>query len=142
PPAAADTYTVLFDGVSTVGSLQLGAPSGKQTLQLAGNSTQFFLNTGTINSNGILLVGDGNVSNGYTWLGAASNTSVLTNNGRLETVQGGGGIRYLRVNVTNAPGGTVDLAAHDTRQDCSGASPVNNATYVHHAGGTRSSSDF
>src|SRR5437867_4421833 len=232
PPAAADTYTVLFDGISTVNSIQLGAPSGKQTLQLAGNNTQFFLNTGTINSNGILLVGDGNVSNGYTWLGAASNTSVLTNNGSLETVhaggldddlsagpakftiscpgcppypltgtglqpgvaadqlitiagdnswvdlgvsftnagtivlgdagsgysvlrggtnsvvltntgylntvQGGGGIRYLRVNVTNAAGGIVDLAAADSRQDGSGATTVNNGAFVIHAGSTMS----
>ena len=133
PPAAADTYTVLFDGISTVNSLQLGAPSGKQTLQLAGNNTQFFLNTGTINSNGILLVGDGNVSNGYTWLGAASNTSVLTNNGSLETVQGGGGIRYLRVSITNAAGGTVDVAASDTRVDGFGSSlytATNNGTFV------------
>ncbi len=137
PPAALDTYTVTYDSTTpayTVGSLRLGASGGTQTLQLAGNNTQFFLNTtGTINSNGVLLVGDSNVSNGYTWLGAGGGSSLLTNNGTLKTVQGGGGIRFLRVSITNATGGTVDIAAADTRQDPVGSAlfpMTNNGAFI------------
>ncbi|TME86263.1 MAG: hypothetical protein E6I47_00085, partial [Chloroflexi bacterium] len=130
PPAAADTYTVLVDGGNSVGSLQLGGPGGTQTLQLAGNNMPFSINTvGTINTNGVLLVGDNNASNGYSWLAAGGASSLLTNNGVLKTVQGGGGSRLIRINLTNAATGTVDIAAADTRQDFP-TTTINNGTFT------------
>ncbi|TMD44909.1 MAG: hypothetical protein E6I86_15970, partial [Chloroflexi bacterium] len=100
PPAAADTYTVLVDSNVAVGTLNLGGASGTQTLQVAGNSSQFLINTiGTINSNGVLLVGDNNVLNGYSLLAAGGSSSLLTNSGLIRTVQGGGGTRLIRINL-------------------------------------------
>jgi streptogramin lyase len=131
PKAALDTYTVVVDSNFTVNTLTLGPRFGSATLQLAGNNTQFFLNnTSSINAGGTLNVGDNNVANGYTWLGNGGGSStVLINAGRLNTVQGGGGIRYLRINLNNFTGGTMDIAASDTRQDTA-TTTINNSTFT------------
>src|SRR5438128_3591910 len=134
PPAAADTYTVLVDGGNSVGTLQLGGPGGTQTLQLAGNNMPFYINTvGTINTNGVLLIGDNNASNGFSWLAAGGASSLLTNDGMLKTVQGSGGSRLIRINLTNAATGTVDIAAADTRLDAA-YTFTNNGTLTVEAG--------
>ena len=136
PKAALDIYTVVVDSNVTVNTLTLGPRFGGATLQLAGNNTQFFLNkTSSINASGTLNVGDSNVANGYTWLGSGGGSPVLINAGRLNTVQGGGGTRYLRINLNNFTGGTMDLAANDTRQD-NATTTTNNATFSVEAGVT------
>jgi hypothetical protein len=136
PKAALDSYTVLVDGNVTVNTLTLGAPSGNQTLQLAGNNTQFYLaKTSSINPSGVLNVGDNNVANGNTLLGSGGSGVVLINTGRLNTVQGGGGIRYLRANIINAPAGSVDVGA-STIADFNTTIFTNNGTFTVEAGVT------
>ena len=68
---------------------------------------------------------------GYSLLrGPAAVT--LNNNGQLNTVQGDGGPRYLRVNLTNGPSGTVNIASADTRSDSGegATTTTNNGTFV------------
>ncbi|HYV97026.1 MAG TPA: hypothetical protein VE967_06205 [Gemmatimonadaceae bacterium] len=74
---AAGSYTVLLDVDATMATLQLGGPSGTQTL----NTSDFILSTSTaatINANGVLLVAAGGIVNGG---GTLSNAGTLTLNG-------------------------------------------------------------
>lgn len=54
--------------------------------------------------------------------------SPLVNDGTLATLQDGGGTRYIRADVTNAPGGTVSIGASDTQMD-NGNTFINNGAY-------------
>jgi hypothetical protein len=112
PAAAADTYTVLLNGNFPVRSLTLGAPNGHQTLVLPSANSIFRVDAdSTINVNGTFILGDS--GGGYSVL---RGPGALTNNGQLNTIVGGGNFRYLRLNITNNPGGTVNIGS-DTRQD-------------------------
>jgi hypothetical protein len=140
PAAVADTYTVIVNGNFTVQSLTLGGPNGTQTLVIPGANVFFTLGADSVvTAHGVLTLGDG--GGGYSVL--AGPNAILTNSGQLKTIQGGGNVRFLRVNITNAPGGTVDIAATDTRQDSSGGATTfinNSAVTVEATGGLALSS--
>src|SRR5438128_2056198 len=134
PAAVADTYTVLDNGSFTIRSLTLGGPNGTQTLVIRSN---FELDLGvdsTVNSNGVLTLGDAGAGN--TILCCAPVT--MTNGGHLNTVAGGGGSRYWRLSVTNGPGAAIDLAG-PTLQDGGGGGSTrttNSGTFVVDATGS------
>ena len=112
PAAVADTYTVVLNNNFSVHSLTLGGPSGTQTLVLPAANLTFSLTAGsTIAAHGILALGDngGGIS-------VLTGSGTLTNGGHLNTVAGGGNLRYLRVNISNGAAGTFDIAG-STLQD-------------------------
>ena len=82
-----------------------------QVVTIAANNTFTNLAKNLTNA-GTITLGDG--GGGYSVLRGAF---LLTNSGQLNTIAGGGGIRYLRLNITNSAGGTIDIAAPNTRQD-------------------------
>src|SRR5207245_809774 len=113
PAAVADSYTVILNGSFSVHSLTLGGPNGTQTLVLPSSNFSFTLGADSaITTHGILTLGD---SGGGVSILAGSGT--LTNSGHLNTVQGGGNIRYLRMNIRNAASGTVYTDAGGTLED-------------------------
>jgi hypothetical protein len=96
-------------------------PAG-QTVNIQGNgcgaANTDLIGAGVTN-NGTLLLDSTNAN--YALISGAP----LTNNATFNTVDGAGGIRYLRVPVTNA--GTMTIGAVDTRQDNATAT-TNNGT--------------
>jgi hypothetical protein len=123
PPAVADTYTVILNGTFSVHSLTLGGPNGTQTLVLPAANRTFSLGAdSTVTAHGILTLGDN--GGGYSWL---AGPGPLTNSGHLNTIVGGGGIRYLRTNITNAAAGTIDIGT-TTYQDQGGTLTTNTGT--------------
>ncbi len=130
PHTATDTYTVILNGNFTVHSLTLGGPNGTQTLVLPAANLRFDLGgDSVITATGVLTLGDG--GDGYSWL--ANTGGALTNSGHLNTIAGGGGTRYLRLNISNTAGGTIDIAA-PTNQD-QGALTTNHGTVTIAAAG-------
>lgn len=135
PAAKADNYTVTLDGSFAVRTLTLGAPTGTQTLAIPANNTQLTINfDSTINSNGVLNMGD--AGTGYTILSCQRPT--LTNAGHLNAVLGGGGTHYLRVSLTNAAGGSIDLAGPTLQDGMGGGSTrtTNNGAFTIDATGS------
>jgi hypothetical protein len=59
----------------------------------------------------------------------------LTNNGTFETLEGDGGDRYVRVNITNAAGGTTTIGDADTLMDQSNTLTNNGTLAISGAGG-------
>lgn len=92
----------------------LGTPSAPSTTHFA---------SATVVNNGTLALDS---SNGQFALVDAGS---LTNNGTLNVNQGAGGTRYLRVPVTNASTGTVNVTAADMRQDA-GTTDTNNGSWL------------
>jgi len=140
PKAAADTYTVTLNGGITLHSLTLGGPNGTQTLVTASGG-ELDVGDSTVNAHGVLTLGDagGDVS---VLKGCDPNAPcfvrgvTLTNSGLVKTVVGGGGNRYLRINLVNTPGGTVDLAAATFADASGGATSItNNGTFKIDASG-------
>src|SRR5438128_2226802 len=130
PAAVADTYTVVLNGNFSVHSFTLGGPNGTQTLVLPSVSLSFSLGADSVvNANGILTLGD--AGGGYSSLIGPGFT--LTNSGHLNTITGGGGNRFLEVNLSNAPGASVDIAA-PTFQDA-GTTTTNNGAFTIEATG-------
>src|ERR1700694_1251447 len=128
PAAKFDTYTVLLNGTFTVHSLALGGPNGTQTLVIPASGVALNLNaTSSIGANGVLTMGD--AGSGTSALCCAGTT--LTNAGHLNTVLGGGGNRFLRINLTNTASGTVDIGAPTFQDGVGGATTTtNNATLI------------
>ena len=79
---------------------------------------------------GTITLGDNN--GGFVVL---SGPGTLTNSGNLNTVAGGGGLRYLRMNIGNATAGTIDIGT-GTIQDQGGTVTTNNGAVTVEAGGT------
>jgi len=103
-----------------------------QTLTIAANDT--FVNIAkNLTNAGTITLGD--AGGGYS---ALRGSSLLTNSGRLNTVTGGGGNRYLRWNIANSAGGIVDFAAPQNKQDSFDVGPTtfsNSGAVVIEAGG-------
>ena len=111
PPAVADTYTVILNGNFSVHSLTLGGPNGTQTLVLPAANLSFGLGgASAVTANGVLTLGDS--GGGFSVLSG----SPLTNGGHLNTIAGGGGIRYLRLSIINTAAGTISIGT-TTLQD-------------------------
>ena len=124
PAAVADTYTVVLNGNFSVHSLTLGGPTGTQTLVVS-SGRQFNVGADSVvNASGILTLGD--ASGGDSVLNGPGFT--LTNSGHLNTITGGGGTRYLRLNITNTAAGAVDIAG-STGQD-TGTTTANNGAFT------------
>nr|MDP9237792.1 hypothetical protein [Chloroflexota bacterium] len=81
---------------------------------------------------GTITLGDAN--SGYSYLYGPGVT--LTNSGQLNTIQGGGGARYLYLNITNGPTGTIDIAASDTQMGGGATMLTNNGTITIEATGS------
>ena len=129
PPAVADTYSVILNGNFGVHSLTLGGPNGTQTLVLPAGNFSFSLGADTaVTANGVLTLGDS--GGGFSVL---AGPGPLTNSGHLNCTVGGGGVRYLRVNITNAAAGIVDIGT-TTNQD-QGALTTNSGTVTIEAAG-------
>jgi hypothetical protein len=107
-------YTVVLNqltGSTTVGSLRIGATSGKKTETLAidpskHNITLGLKHTSTINSLGVLLLTSAGGGNDYI-----AGPGTLDNDGLLSTITGKGWSRYLNTSIVNEPGGTFSVAA-------------------------------
>ena len=133
----AGTYTVDLTSSTTVGSIAIGATTGTQTLEVDGASTNIELNlastsTNTIGAHGALVLAP--TSSGYTLLGGGSG-AVVTNSGAFSTTGvTGAQPAYLRVNLTNAAAGTVDIGAPNTAQD-SATLTSNSGTFTVSSGG-------
>ena len=80
---------------------------------------------------GTITLGDSN--GGFSVL---SSPGALTNSGQLNTVAGGGGLRYLRTGISNAAAGTIDIGT-TTIQD-RGTATTNNGTATFEADGSLS----
>jgi len=123
PAAMLDTYTVVLNGTFSVRSLTIGGPNGTQTLIIPGSGAQLTLSTAsTINSNGVLVMGD--AGTGTSTLCCSGVT--LTNTGHLNAVLGGGGNHYLRLNLTNAASGTIDIGGPTSQDGVGGATATAN----------------
>jgi fibronectin-binding autotransporter adhesin len=113
--ALAGTYTVDLTASVNVGTVQVGAASGTQTLAVDGSSTNVELglaSASTVSSHGVVNLAP---ASGFAWL---NGPGVLTvgSGGTLSTT-GAGNIAYLRTSVTNLSGGTVSIGAATTVQD-------------------------
>ena len=110
------TYTVVLTGAVSVNSLTVGNtpanPGDDESLTVASGASLSLGSgsTDTIGADGTLLVGDTTPSASSSVLSAPT-TATLTNNGTLEFVQGGGGARYLRVDVDNVGTTTIGSGA-------------------------------
>ena len=107
-----------------------GIAAGQVLTIGAGNDTQGTLGVNLTNA-GTIVMGDAGA--GYTSLCCAANT--LTNTGHLNTIQGGGGTRYLRANILNASAGSIDVAATSTFQDGATTTTNNGAVTIEAGGG-------
>jgi hypothetical protein len=133
---ATGTYTVTDSATYSVNSLTLGGSNGTQTLVLGSGDTLGLLTDSTINTNGVLTLGD--AGNGNSTL-AGGNTVTLTNHGNLDTVLGGGGLRLVHLNVDNASDGTADVATNATALvDSPGTTITNDGALTVDSGGTLS----
>src|SRR5207245_1404797 len=95
-------FTGAAGGTLTGTGSSPGVAAG-QVVTIASSDVGVGLATNLTNAGTITL---GDAGSGYSLLGGAP----LTNTGVLRTVSGGGGGRLLRLNVTNAAGGNVDIA--------------------------------
>jgi hypothetical protein len=130
------TYTVTLDGSDGVSALELGGASGTQTLDVDGNAAfgTGMLNLGatsTVNANGVLAMTSSDGSNYSMVNGSGSLT--IARGGTLRTI-GSGNARYIRVNVTNQAGGTIDIGAAISNMD-NGTTTTNNGTVTVESGG-------
>jgi fibronectin-binding autotransporter adhesin len=114
-------FTFAGNGALTGSGNNPGVAAG-QVVTISGSNIFVALGVDLTNAGTITL---GDSGGGFSILRGTGGT--LTNKGQLNTVQGGGNTRYLRVNITNAGGGTVDIAAPDTRQD---AADVGATTFI------------
>ena len=131
---AAGTYTVTDSATYSVHSLTLGGSSGTQTLGLGSGDALGLLADSTINTNGVLTLGD--AGNGNSTL-AGGNSVTLTNDGNLDAVLGGGGLRVVHLNVDNASDGNVDVGTSATALvDSAGTTITNDGAFTVDAGGT------
>ena len=104
-----------------------GSSPGVAAGQVVTLASGAYLHVASVTNAGSIFVGD--AGNGDTTLGCYGGCHpTLSNTGLLKTIQGGGGVRHIQVNIVNAIGGTVDMAALDTREDggCGGGGLVNN----------------
>ena len=111
PPGSSDnacitlsgTYTVTFGGSATVRSLQVGATSGTQTLQLGSTCAQDAVltstNGDTVNARGILTLTNADTCAGNVTLDLTGGT--LTNNGTVHVFGAIGGQRVVSGSVSN-----------------------------------------
>ncbi|TMB65389.1 MAG: hypothetical protein E6J51_08275 [Chloroflexi bacterium] len=129
--AGAGLFTFLnsVDTVTGTGATP-GIAAGQVLTIGAGNDTQGTLGVNLTNA-GTIVMGD--AGGGYTSLCCAANT--LTNTGHLNTIQGGGGTHYLRVNILNASAGSIDVAATSTFQDGATTTTNNGAVTIEAGGG-------
>ena len=84
---------------------------------------------------GTITLGDNN--GGFSVL---NGPGALTNSGQLNTIAGGGGLRYLRTNISNATVGSIDIGT-GTIQDQGGTVTTNNGTVMVETGGSLSLSN-
>jgi hypothetical protein len=117
--AGAGLFTFVGNGTLTGTGNTPGVAAG-QVVTIAGNNIAIALAKDLTNA-GMITLGDSN--GGYSIL---RGPGTLTNTGHLNTVVGGGGARFLRLNIGNSADGTVDIAG-DTRQD---AADVGATTFV------------
>jgi hypothetical protein len=130
-----DTYTVVANGNYNVHSLTLGGASGTQTLVIPAANIVFHLeDASTINTNGVLTLGDsGTGDSSLTSCGFLNQG--LANNGHLNTVAGGSGTRFIVLEgLDNAAGGTVDIAGPTVDDSC--GFMTNESTFTVEAGGS------
>src|SRR5207244_6300115 len=85
---------------------------------------------------GTIIMGDASTSSAPGSVLGGGPAVTLTNNGHLNTITGGGGGRDLHLNISNAAGGSVDIAG-PTFQDSVGGATVftNNGTVTVEASG-------
>ncbi|HWD07453.1 MAG TPA: Ig-like domain repeat protein, partial [Actinomycetota bacterium] len=120
---SAGNGSFLFDPVAstlTGSGANPGIASGQiVTLSSSGASVglaKSLTNAGTLN------VGQSTGSNGNVTLAGPSVT--VTNTGAITTLPGTGGAQFLRTNIANASGGTVDIASGGTQSDGSGGATL------------------
>jgi len=116
--------------IDVTGSINVSGviPSG-QTVTVDGSITNVTLNaTSALTDSGTLVL---NPSTGFAWLGGSDLT--VTSGGVFAT-GGSGNISYLRSNITNQSGGTVNISGSNTRQDQS-TTTTNNGTFTVALGG-------
>ena len=131
---AAGTYTVTDSATYSVHSLTLGGSSGTQTLVLGSGDALGLLADSTINTNGVLTLGDAGSGNSTL---AGGNSVTLTNHGNLDAVLGGGGIRLVHLNADNASDGTVGVGTNATALvDSAGTTITNDGAFTVDSGGT------
>src|SRR5439155_499329 len=114
--AGAGLFTFTGGGTLTGSGPNPGVAAGQTVTIASGIETDLAKN---LTNAGTLTLGD--AGNGYSILGGGPNVT-LTNSGQLNTVTGCAACdsrRFLRLNINNAPGGTVDIAA-PTIQDNGG----------------------
>jgi len=126
----AGTYTVTIIGSASAAVLELGATSGQQTLDVSGAGTQSTLSLSTATGSDIAGHGVLEIDNGTgNAILAGGSTVTLANDGSFETLGTTGANDFLRVNLTNDSGGTVDVAGASTLQD-SGTTTTNNGSFT------------
>jgi fibronectin-binding autotransporter adhesin len=127
-------------GIHSTGGTAAGIAAG-DTVTIASTNTIVTVFPPITNA-GTIIFGD-NSGNGDSTICCEYFTGPtdITNIGLIKTVPGGGGIHHFQQNITNAAGGTIDIAA-DTRQDpnCGPNSVnairmVNNGTFTIETGG-------
>jgi hypothetical protein len=124
--AAAGMFTL--DGGSLTGSGPNPGVAAGQVVTIPSNNTQASVAVNLTNAGTIIL---GDSGSGYSLLNGPGD---LTDTGLLQTVIGGGGPRYLYLNVINAAGGTVDIATATSQPI--GNTTTNNGTFTVEAAGT------
>lgn len=117
-------YTVTLTGGATVSSVIVGAPSGTttQTLELLASGEYSFLqlqHTSYVNKTGTLVMDSADHNDCYL---VSNDTKAgppipLIVKGLLETVQGGGGYRYISASLTISGGRVLIGAIHTISRD-------------------------
>ena len=123
-PGIAANQTVTLDSNNSTATMTLGPPTPPGCPSSAACS---------LTNDGTITIGTG--SSGQSVLNGQSVT--LINKHQFNTVTGGLGVRYLRANITNAAGGTVDIAGAAVSDGSSGATTTtNNGTFIVESTGT------
>ena len=125
---AAGAGLFIFTGNGTLtGSGSMPGVAAGQAVIVSAASVTVVLGVNLSNAGTITL---GDSGGGFSVL---ENPGALTNSGQLNAIAGGGGIRYLRTNITNAAAGTIDIGT-TTFQD-QGTLTTNNGTVMVEASG-------
>jgi fibronectin-binding autotransporter adhesin len=119
---SAGTASFLLQCSNTVAGTIHGGQRVTVQGNTCGNGTVTFAGTSVAN-NGTLTLDSSNGN--YALLQGAP----LINSGTLSTIQGKGGQRYIRVNLTNNPGAKVTISNFDTRIDTA-TTTINNGTFT------------